>query len=58
MFEEYSCGCIVSHMQGRVRICMAHRPERATGDGAYKATWVLRKVVHRYPANGETTTGR
>jgi len=52
MFEEYGCGCIVSRFVGRVRICLAHRPERATGDGG---VWTsnLRGVVKTYPAHGE-----
>lgn len=57
MFDEYKCGCIVSPFQGRVRICLAHRPERATGDGAVSSTAILRGIVRQYPANGETVTG-
>lgn len=53
MYKEYACGCIVSQFQGRVRICAAHRPSKATGDGALQAAWTLRNVVATYPANGE-----
>lgn len=53
MFHEFACGCIVSRFQGRVRICPAHRPAKATGDGALASTDLLRYVVARYPANGE-----
>jgi hypothetical protein len=55
MFEEYSCGCILSCYQGRVRICRAHR-NIVEHDG--KKWTVLRfdpsgKIVCRYPANGK-----
>lgn len=53
MFHEFACGCIVSRFQGRVRICPAHRPAKATGDGAMGSTDLLRYVVARYAANGE-----
>jgi hypothetical protein len=55
MFDEYSCGCIVSPFQGRVRICsMHHNVVELVGN-----KWVIRtsgpsgKIVQRYPANGE-----
>ena len=57
MFDEYKCGCIVSPFQGRVRICQAHRPEQATGDGAVNSTAALRGILRQYPANGETPKG-
>lgn len=53
MFDEYACGCIVSLFQGRVRICGAHRPEKATGDGATGVMGRMPGVVRQYPANGE-----
>lgn len=49
MFEEYTCGCIVSRFQGRVRICPSHFLARQEG----KDAWALTKVVARYPGNGE-----
>lgn len=52
MFREFPCGCILSQMQGRVRICTAHRPERGDGRGAAMKS-VLKGSVKLYPANGE-----
>lgn len=55
MFNEYACGCIVSLVQGRVRVCSGHR-NVVEHDGK---KWVVRtagpsgKVVQQYPANGE-----
>lgn len=55
MFEEYTCGCILSPVQGRVRICHTHR-NVVEHDGK---KWTVRtsgpsgKVVCSYPANGE-----
>lgn len=55
MFDEYSCGCIVSPFQGRVRMCSMHRNVvELVG-----SKWIVRtsgpsgKIVCRYPANGE-----
>lgn len=55
MFNEYACGCVVSPVQGRVRMCQGHRNVvELVGN-----KWVVRtsgpsgKVVQRYPANGE-----
>lgn len=55
MFDEYSCGCILSPYQGRVRICPSHR-NVVEYDGQ---KWIVRssgpsgKVVNRYAANGK-----
>ncbi len=57
MFNEFSCGCIVSLFQGRVRICANHRPEKATGDGAISAMGRFPGIVRQYPANGEMPKG-
>jgi hypothetical protein len=57
MFNEYSCGCIVSVFQGRVRICMTHRPDKATGDGAFWTMNKMPRIVRQYPANGEMPDG-
>jgi hypothetical protein len=56
MFDEFSCGCVVSVYQGRVRICAVHRLEKAVGDGgAYLVP--LRGIVKSYPANGQEVPG-
>lgn len=56
MFREFNCGCIVSEQQGRVRICVTHRPQSADGRGAC-AHSMLRGGTKRYPANGEPVPG-
>ena len=60
MFRQWYCGCVVSQLQGRVRVCATHRPAKATGDGG---AWDGLKGagVKCYPANGEMVanwTGR
>lgn len=55
MFEEYSCGCILSRFQGRVRVCAGHRNVVEHDERGWR---IIRrdptdKVVCRYPANGE-----
>jgi hypothetical protein len=53
MFHEYKCGCIVSSVQGRVRICTQHVPERTTLDGMGGAMPPkMPGKVRIYPANG------
>lgn len=58
MFNEFACGCIVSLYQGRVRVCVAHRPETATGDGGVAGMGKMPKIVRQYPANGESPADR
>lgn len=53
MFDEYGCGCVVSRLVGRVRICEAHALEKATGDGGIGGVHRLRNIVRTYPAHGE-----
>ena len=57
MFDEYSCGCIVSMQQGRVRICVTHRIANATGSGGAENMGKMPGVVRQYPANGEMPKG-
>lgn len=52
MFRELKCGCIFSEVQGRVRTCQTHRPERASGDGG-GAPFVKGGLLRLYPGNGE-----
>lgn len=56
MFREFPCGCMVSMYVGRVRCCDAHRPSKATGDGA-DGTWVRKGTPKLYPAHGEAVAG-
>lgn len=55
MFDRFGCGCILSRLQGRVRVCHAHQ-NVVDWDGK---KWVVLtsgpsgRVVQSYPANGE-----
>ena len=53
MFNEHKCGCIWSIMQGRVRSCQSHKPEKAVGDGGGMPDGHKNKVIRHYPANGQ-----
>lgn len=61
MFEEYSCGCIWSRFQGRVRVCGGHRNLiEYYVDANGQTKWSIKrfdptgKVVKTYAGNGET----
>lgn len=51
MFTEFKCGCIFSHIVGRVRTCQDHKPERADGFGGGMPVGKL-KARRQYPAFG------
>lgn len=54
MYDEYGCGCIVSPVQGRVRVCHGHR-NVVEYNGR---NWIVirsqpaGKIVRSFPANG------
>lgn len=52
MFHGWSCGCIVSQQQGRVRICQTHKAEKADGNGG-GFNGLKGAGTKAYPANGE-----
>ena len=52
MFDQYDCGCVMSRLQGRVRVCVSHRSHVDDG-GNLVRTYPTGNVVKRFPANGE-----
>lgn len=59
MFREYKCGCIVSEMVGRIRICHMHRPDFSSvdGQGGLAHSAPLRGRTKLYPAFGQDVPG-
>lgn len=59
MYDEYGCGCIVSTVQGRVRVCAGHRNvvEHNGKDWTVIRFNPSGKIVRSYPANGEMPIG-